>query len=307
MRNKVGLLFDGDILLYRAGFAAEKRVYIPAPGSYLALKYPHVMWSSAKDAKADLDKWSLDYWSNITWKREPEPLENAIHNLNSIINTVTNDIKTGAAGLPIGPGEIVVQSYIFITGCGTSPNFREALDPAYKANRDPKNKPVHLDALKEHLLKNYATVVTQGCEADDYLAQAQTDMTRLYPDMTPVIVTLDKDLYQIPGYKYNFVDKVVEDVSVEEGEKFFFRQMVLGDKADNIEGIKGYGEVKTEKLFAKCVSVNDYRLKAEQAYARAFHPKDNAQREWNKNCDLLWIWRKVPDECPYKVPAKVSI
>ena len=25
------------------------------------------------------------------------------------------------------------------------------------------------------------------------------------------------------------------------------------------------------------------------------------EKEYNKNCDLLWIWRKIPDECPHKV------
>lgn len=304
MPNKVGLLFDGDILLYRAGFAAEKRVYIPIPGSLVDAKYPHMVWTSAKSAKEDCERWGYDYKTNVTWKREPEPLENAIHNLNSIINTVTERFKD-PNNLPHGLSPIIesVESFIFITGCGTSPNFREALDPAYKANRDPKNKPVHLEALKEYLIKNYATVVTQGCEADDYLAQAQTDMRRIHPEMIPFIVTLDKDLDQIPGYKYNFVNKGTYVVTREEGENFFFRQMVLGDKADNIEGIKGYGEVKVEKLFSKCITTEDYQIKAQHAYAAAYSDYKLAIAKWNQNCDLLWIWRQVPDECPYKIPV----
>lgn len=301
---KAGLLIDGDILLYRAGFAAEKRVYKPKPGSWLNTHFPHLSWTSAKAAKEELTKLSglvlktIDFKTEVMWERSPEAVENAIHNLNSLINTIKLDMLDQFEE---------VELFIFLTGCGEKPNFREAIDPAYKANRNPKNKPEHLGALKEYLIKNYPTIVTQGCEADDYLAQAQYDMTRIHPDMTPVIVTLDKDLDQIRGYKYNFVDKEYKYVTETEGEIFFFHQMILGDKADNIEGVPGYGPVKTKNLFSSCINIPSYIRKAHQAYIGYYGSLDAAQRAWNKNCDLLWIWRRVPDGCPYKVPEKVSV
>jgi len=306
MKTKIGLLFDGDILLYRAGFAAEKRVYRPSPGSALQRSAPWAVWTSAKAAKQDCDRLGYSYKTDVTWERQPEPVENAIHNLNSLITNVRNGFASDEiihtwSALPTA--EIPVEVFIFITGCGTKPNFREALDPAYKANRDPAHKPIHLNALKTYIQEHYPTIVTQGCEADDYLGQAQHDMERIHPDMLPVIVTLDKDLQQIPGYKYDFVAKELTYNSQEEGDKFFFRQMLSGDKADNISGLRGYGPVKIDNLFAKCVSVDDYRKKAQQAYIGSYANKDNAIRAWNTNCDLLWIWRQVPDVCPYKIPV----
>lgn len=304
--SKIGLLFDGDILLYRAGFAAEKRIYIPSGAGLLAGMSPMgLIWSSAKEAKEFCIKFGFDYKTTIEWKREPEPVENAIHNLNSIINTTEYVITNHS----FGPGIICpneVSTYIFLTGNSSIANFREGIYAPYKANRDPSHKPIHLEALKIYLLAHYNCVQTEGCEADDYLSQAQTDMENLYSDMTPVIVSLDKDLNQIRGYKYNFVDKKISYNTSDEGTCWFFQQMVIGDKADNIPGLKGYGEVKTANLFSKCTSLDSYGRVALQAYISSYGSLQLALPHWNRNCELLWIWRKVPDECPYKIREKIK-
>jgi hypothetical protein len=42
----------------------------------------------------------------------------------------------------------------------------------------------------------------------------------------------------VAGWHYNFVKKDKYYVTAEEGMRFFYRQILTGDRADNIQGIK---------------------------------------------------------------------
>lgn len=117
-------------------------------------------------------------------------------------------------------------------------NFRLKLYPAYKANR-VQPKPKHYQAIKDHLIKEWGAIVSLGQEADDALGINQTTDT--------IICSIDKDLYQIPGEHYNFVTKVFKTVSPEEGLRYFYNQLLTGDRTDNIPGIYGIGPKKAEK------------------------------------------------------------
>ena len=124
---------------------------------------------------------------------------------------------------------------VYLTGPN---NFRTAINPEYKANRKDLRKPAHFNACREYLVTKWGAIVTDGIEADDAMGIAQGDDT--------IICTIDKDLDTIVGRHYHFVKKLLYEVDKEFATKFLWKQMLIGDKVDNIIGIKGIGPKKAE-------------------------------------------------------------
>ena len=141
---------------------------------------------------------------------------------------------------------------------GGSDNFRYKIYPEYKANRT-KEKPHYLEACREMLVTQYKATVVNGMETDDALGIAQTKY-----DGNSRICSLDKDLYQIPGQHYQWEIKGTTPsgktwvkpaehrlVSPLDGLKTFYKQLILGDKVDNIPGYDGQLRGECPKFIAK--------------------------------------------------------
>lgn len=125
-------------------------------------------------------------------------------------------------------------------------NFRKALYADYKANRSYRRKPIGLAHAKKHLKKTFPTVIKPALEADDVLGILMTKPDHIKGK--PIIVTIDKDLLQIPGRHYNPDTDVKRMVSDEQGDLAFFMQCLTGDSTDNYPGCKGVGPVKAARL-----------------------------------------------------------
>lgn len=123
-------------------------------------------------------------------------------------------------------------------------NFRidVATTAPYKGNRKSE-KPVHYNLLREYLEASWGASVSEGIEADDVLAIRATELGD-----SSVIVSLDKDLDQVPGWHYNFAKKNLYQIDEQTGLFLFYKQMLTGDRVDNIKGVRGIGDVKAEKL-----------------------------------------------------------
>ena len=194
MSNKILLLFDGDIIVYRAGFAAEKRYYFdsrhpPSDGG--------MEWETKKEARVNIDPEYLE------WDRHLEPLENALQNCKSIVKNSVNYISEAYP-------DHSIEYVTFLSGNDEVPNFRNKIDPEYKANRKPEHRPTYLEDLKDYLVQYHCGYITQGCEADDFFGQAQTDA--LKNRKIPIVCSIDKDLRQLSGLHYNFVTQALEDI-----------------------------------------------------------------------------------------------
>jgi DNA polymerase-1 len=148
-----------------------------------------------------------------------EPVEVAIFRVNDLMTRILHE--TGAPDYAA-----------FLTG---SNNFRYTYNPTYKANRKDTPKPEWLEQCREFLVTEWKASVTDGHEADDELAIAQTKN----PEHT-IICTIDKDLLQVPGQHYNFVKQEFKTVSPKEGLFNFYWQFIMGDKSDNILGFDGF-------------------------------------------------------------------
>jgi 5'-3' exonuclease len=135
---------------------------------------------------------------------------------------------------------------VFLTGKG---NFRHeyAVTAGYKENRKDKEKPEHLAVIRQYLIDEWKAIVSDEEEADDLIAIAATQQPS-------IIVSTDKDFDQVPGKHFNPNTGRLYDVSEEDAVKFLYEQILTGDRADNIMGIKGVGPVKAKKALADCVT-----------------------------------------------------
>jgi DNA polymerase-1 len=164
-------------------------------------------------------------------------------------------------------------------------NYRHdiAKTQPYKGNRKDAPRPVHLHSLREYLITAWDFRVANGQEADDAIGIHAT-LTR----DSSIIVSIDKDLDMIPGHHYNPVKKESYYIDDKEAIKNFYRQILTGDKVDNIEGLRGIGPKKADKILAEA----DTELKMYEAVLKAY---DNNQERVIENGQLLWI-RRQEDE-----------
>lgn len=224
--SNMELLIDGDVIVYRIGFATQH-----------------------KDEEGEV---------------VADPLAYALHSCKQYLNGMIKDTKA--------------DSYrLFLTG---QSNFRIYIDGEYKANRKDTAKPVHYQAIRDYMAKSFKAEIVHHMEADDALALNQTKDT--------MIASIDKDLLMVAGEHYNFVKKEYKTVTQEEGTHWFYMQMLMGDKVDNIIGIRGIGPKKAEKILAES---KDWDTTVE-SYYKDFFTEENWYQRMVQNTQLLWMLQK---------------
>jgi len=191
-----------------------------------------------------------------------DPESHALHSCKRYIQEIIKDTKC--------------SSYkIFLSGKG---NFRDKIRGDYKGNRSKVEKPVHYRAIRDYLESRYKAQVVTGMEADDALGLAQTEDT--------AIATIDKDLLMVEGLHYNYNKKEWKTVTAEEGTRFFYKQMLTGDRVDNITGIKGIGDKKADKLLDEH---DDWDKLIVDMYLDEF---ENGFQRAVENSQLLWMLQR---------------
>ena len=175
---------------------------------------------------------------------------------------------------------------MYITGKG---NFRYdyAVTAPYKGNRKDLEKPEHLGNIRDYLVTHWGAVVSEGEEADDLLAIRATE---LGPEGF-ILASTDKDMLQIPGKHYNITKKTITEVDEFEGLRFFYSQIITGDRADNIIGINGIGPVKANKILEGCVDEAELYDACLKAYYDDGCPLLEANLRVLENGALAWLRR----------------
>ena len=186
---------------------------------------------------------------------------------------------------------------IFLTGQG---NFREHMATLrqYKGNRDPNHKPKYYKDLKQYLLDVHGAVVVEGKEADDELGCCQMEAE---PDTT-VIVSIDKDLDNIPGHHYNWRKKEYYYVDQATADKLYWTQVLTGDTTDNIPGIPKVGPKTADKILDGKSEWFDMAEAVLAKYIGTYGEIDGFHNFY-ENASLLWIQRerdKNFDDNPYR-------
>lgn len=167
---------------------------------------------------------------------------------------------------------------LFLTGKG---NFRNdiAITAIYKGNRADKAKPKHLAAVRKHLMREWNANMSEGQEADDSIA---IEATTLGDD--GVIVSLDKDLDQVAGWHYNFIKKEAYYITEAEGLLRLYMQILTGDTADNIIGLRNIGNVRAKKMLEDAEDETEMFQRCVEAY-------DGNEDRVVENAHLLFLRR----------------
>lgn len=186
----------------------------------------------------------------------------------------------------------------------------------------------NVDAIKQFYHDAYGAEWCMGYEADDAMSMCQwADLAPLYKEFdddemavsqaaNTVIASRDKDLDTVPGWHYKWwiastaKDRHGDDIpphqrEVEKGESYwvtkiealrnFYKQMLMGDAADNIPGLYNVGE---KSAWVKQLDHMDEEEEmfehVEEKYQK--HYKNWGRRAMIENGQLLWMWRRIGDD-----------
>lgn len=175
-------------------------------------------------------------------------------------------------------------------------NFRKQIDPNYKANRKVE-KPKYYEKIINYMLDEWNAEIAWGQEADDAMGIKQRSLLgEGYPQqMKSVICTIDKDLNQVAGFHYNFINDHQYVIPEVQGLKNFYLQLLIGDTVDNIIGLGGIGPVKAQRILQGCTTEPELFIAAYKAYKSFYKDSEQAEEEMLKTGRLVKI-RQFPDE-----------
>jgi len=143
--------------------------------------------------------------------------------------------------------------------------YEAAKTKPYKGNRKHGDKPIIFPAIKEYLRQEWNFTSIPELEADDLVSIFHTD-----PFGTTVICSPDKDvLYQNRGLHYNYGK--AESIMVDEVEsiRFLWKQMLMGDSTDGIQGIPKVGP-KTAETWLKDIGREEMPMFVLNKYIEKF-------------------------------------
>ena len=264
------LLIDGDVLVYRYGFAAEHMWYDlwwnhdvelvtdeetgeETTAVKASAKSPFKSFENAKDCKAWLDAEKKAGRPTDELVRIPrlnvEPLDHSLFLVKQFYQRLRETLPDSTA-----------RTFF---SCPTPDNWRIEWYPEYKGHRSGR-KPMWYDDIRTYMLRNHSVEIRENDEADDAIAEWAGIYHR---DNEPfIIVTNDKDMRQIPGLHLDPFKEDWEVVEVDEYEADYnvALQCIMGDASDNIKGIPKMGEVAANKALH---GIEDYWEEVERLYA----------------------------------------
>lgn len=184
-----------------------------------------------------IDADSLVYFSSYGSENDQELSENKLsEKIYDILNIIENNYN--------------VEKYIvFIKG---SNNFRYLIYPDYKKHR-PEKHPI-IDSLCQYLVDNFEAIRSHNAESDDYVYSYSQ-----HPSIIgrAIICSVDKDMLQIPGIHYDYQKNKFHNITTDKARYNLAIQMLMGDAADGIKCLKGYGPKKAESLIK--LGMSDYQ------------------------------------------------
>ncbi|MAN63673.1 MAG: hypothetical protein CMI60_17190 [Parvibaculum sp.] len=170
---------------------------------------------------------------------------------------------------------LLLDAQDYIVAFSDKINFRKKVMPSYKQNRKEKRKPMLFSLLKQYVIDEHYGIVFNSLEADDVLGILATDVSS--PEIEKIIVSIDKDLKQIPGQIYDGKDLTV--VTKDQGNYWFLIQTLAGDSVDGYSGCPGIGIKTAEKLLNPEVSfVENWNILVE-TYNKKGYSKDEVLQQ----------------------------
>ncbi len=259
------LLIDGDILIYQA--ASAKSLW----------KVGMNFFSIKKSA----DAFHVEHPNLRITRREMNPnplvvkqqLVDMVLDIQKLFTLAHNQLHPGLS--------LALTHTIYVKG--NKHNYRSDFvkEVAYKANRAAK--PFYHEFARQSLINDLGAIEVDDQETDDELGIQQNMLT--------CICTKDKDLLTIPGLNFNWVTGILKYISEQEADKYFYEQILIGDRADNIKGLPGIGPKKAEKILEGKFEKKDLLL----AVIAAFEEQGYTKALVEEIGQLMYI-RRRPDE-----------
>ena len=127
-------------------------------------------------------------------------------------------------------------------------NFRKTLNRCYKLNRPPS--PELRTPLKQAMMDKFETKEHSGLEADDVLGIICTSPTA----KDVILVSSDKDMLTLPCTIYNPDTEVMVTQDIDEADRMFWTQAIIGDPTDGYYGIPGVGVKRAQPMVQTIMS-----------------------------------------------------
>lgn len=201
------------------------------------------------------------------------------------------------------------------------PTFRHEAYEAYKENRQPT--PEDFKAQMPHIrsfarLLGYQVVEKAGVEADDVIAG--TARAAAQQGKKVVVLTADKDMLQVLEKNVTVLRPLKGVSSFREwSEESFWEEYgfgpgsmpdylaLVGDKVDNIPGVKGIGDKSARNLLAKCGTLEEIyekideqpgalKKKLEAGKEQAFSGRELTRLRLTETLDMEKLLPAVRDE-----------
>lgn len=287
MSNRVALI-DGDVLVYRSGFAGQHNVHLVYElenGNQLGSLIKEFVPSkrdkpSIKEVRAWCEENALTASGEnadvtILTAIHPEPKEFVLHTVKATIGRIMDRTEAD---------ECVVY---------LSPNwtFRHEMATIlpYKGNRKAA-KPVHYHTIREYLLETWGAKICHNIEADDAIGIHARLIQKREEIGVPITCTIDKDMDQISGEHYNFATDDVYHVKPHQAWRQIFEQTLSGDSVDNIRGLFRVGPDKAMKFLAGCKTKEEMRAKVIEVYT-----EKGEEKTLLENARLVYILRNASE------------
>lgn len=213
------------------------------------------------------------------------------------------------------------KAVLHVTPAGSNKGgrYEQAVQKEYQGNRVAKEKPEFLDKIRHFIVQELGGIPHLDQEADDGLAQANYNARG--PGGTwsesnlSVIVSADKDLCMVPGLHCNpttgemfcvgdafgsiYLDDSGSSTKLKGwGTKFFWAQCLMGDTADNIQGLPSIpGRVhlayKPSKAYQSVLAAQKANMVPEKA--AQFQAQLDAMYGKTKPCGPVWTYDLLKD------------
>lgn len=213
--------------------------------------------------------------------------DGSLSDLKSAVDDMVNYICENTVVFPDFSDSGNVSGYL--TGKNNF-RFEVAKTYPYKGNRKDIEKPRWLNEAREYMVDQYNFKVVDGREADDELATQSTKFGEGY-----VIASLDKDYHTVPGWKYNFRKNTFSYDTDYDAAKFFYTQLLTGDRADHIIGLHRVGPKKAEKILDGALTTHEMYARVLKAYEEKCTDGDPKERIL-ENGRLLHLQRFIGEE-----------
>ena len=170
-------------------------------------------------------------------------------------------------------------------------NFRKNIKQGftkYKGKR--KDKPALYNFLRNYVADKYQCISVNLYEADDTAAIEATELRKAGKLYT--LITVDKDWQQVGGLWHNISYGSVKAISIDQGLRFFNRQLLIGDTVDNIPGLRAVGPVKAEKALKGMTLIQEVET-IEDMYNKVY--KNDSEEVLNAMGNMLWLRRSYEE------------